>query len=728
MNSAMNIAMKNTMKNKMNNFRRLATFLFLIVLSTAFLSTLSTSLLQGQESKADPFVTPENLEDNVAFWKKIYTEVSLTEGLFHDREYPLIIYKKTTIGKLRGRKRRSFLKRHINGIKQTLWNISRKKPHQWNGEEKRVAELFKKHGGLKKLKSAKSRIRFQQGQKERYKAGLERSGAYMDYIRKVFKQYGIPERITFLPHVESSFDIRAYSHVGAAGMWQFMRRTARMFLKVGYRVDERWDPYKATVAAAKLLKRNYKHLKSWPLAITAYNHGLPSIMRAVRLTKSRDLGVIIKKYRNRRFRFASKNFYGCFLAASEIAAAPDKYFPDLTYHLPKKYNEMVLDYYMRPRVLARHLGISQDELAKLNPSLRRVVFKRQLSIPRGFRLRIPASVSPEAAKTKMAGIPKTQKKVRNPDNRYYSVRRGDNLYRISRRFRVSLDQIMEANNIHREDRIYVGQVLLIPGNGGASGGVSKKASKNVPVIALKSIPKNVPKNSSGKASKSSPGDDLKNGKQDKGAVAPSNTNTEGVGEKSGEKKTELSDDSNWLKLPFMAEAEKTPSPKIPKLSPEGTPGNNNGNGKFDATLYNVEVKRVPRRNQAWIRVAVDETLGHYADWLKVPTYRIRQLNRLGRRGIQLNRKLLVPMKRGAEEQFTAQRLEYHMSNEEDFFSRYEVVEVKERTVKGGENLWSICTGEDEIPVWLFLKYNRDLNIDKLSIGMLINIPVVKEKE
>ncbi|MCP5105103.1 MAG: lytic transglycosylase domain-containing protein, partial [bacterium] len=241
-------------------------FIFQLVIAI-----FSVILLVGQEAEPDPFTVPDILKDNVAFWKRIYTEVSLKDGLIHDRDFPLVVYKKITIGNLRGRRRRQLIRNHMNGIRHSLDIINKRPPTRWGEKEKRIAALFRRYGDMSRLKTARSRLRFQQGQRERFKLGIERSGAYLQYIRRVFKEYDIPQRIIYLPHVESSFNINAYSKVGAAGMWQFMRRTARLYMTVNYKIDERRDPFKSTVAAAKLLKSNYRAIKSWPLAITAYN-------------------------------------------------------------------------------------------------------------------------------------------------------------------------------------------------------------------------------------------------------------------------------------------------------------------------------------------------------------------------------------------------------------------------------------------------------------------------
>lgn len=429
---------------------------------TILLLTLLAFPLLGVEVEPNTFETPECLKDNVAFWKRIYAEVSLTEGFIHDSDYPLVIYQKVNVGNLSGRSRRQLIGKYMDDIKNSLTIIKEKPQSQWGAKEKEIFALFLEHGDITDLKDAPDRVRFQLGQKERFKEGVERSAAYMDYIRQVFTEYGVPHRIAYLPHVESSFNVKAYSKVGAAGMWQFMRRTGRLFMNVGYNVDERKDPFKSTVAAAKLLKSNYDELKSWPLAITAYNHGTESMKRASSLFDTTDLGVIIENYKNRRFRFASKNFYSCFLAASEIAANPEQYFSDLNYQPAIQYNEVTLDNYCKPAALANHLGISQDELAQLNPALLPTVFRHQMSIPRGFRLRIPVTMTPEAAAQKISSVPSTPNNTESKGYQYYSVCQGDTLYRIAQDFGVSMEMILAANDIERENRLSIGQVLRIP--------------------------------------------------------------------------------------------------------------------------------------------------------------------------------------------------------------------------------------------------------------------------
>ncbi|MEJ2221529.1 MAG: lytic transglycosylase domain-containing protein [Desulfobacterales bacterium] len=154
-------------------------------------------------------------------------------------------------------------------------------------------------------------LRCQIGQKDPFRQGIIRSGAYLTEMKQIFHDAGLPEDLVYLPHVESSFNPEAYSKFGAAGMWQFTRSTGKSFMTVSYAVDERRDPIISTRAAARLLKRNYKKLRNWPMAITAYNHGVTGMLRAKR--RKGDYETIFKEYRSRIFKFASRNFYSEFL-------------------------------------------------------------------------------------------------------------------------------------------------------------------------------------------------------------------------------------------------------------------------------------------------------------------------------------------------------------------------------------------------------------------------------
>jgi len=137
----------------------------------------------------------------------------------------------------------------------------------------------------------------------------------------------------------------------------------------------------------------------------------------------------------------------------------------------------------------------------------------------------------------------------------------------------------------------------------------------------------------------------------------------------------------------------------------------------------------PVGTSAEIIVSLDETIGHYADWLKIPTYRIRKLNDMGRTSdIKVGSKIIIPIdKKDALETFATLRLEYHMAIEEDFYSQYIVTESKPVKIKKGMTLWDLCNeGDNPLPQWLLKKYNKQIDFNRLTPGMTLWIPVIEE--
>lgn len=143
-----------------------------------------------------------------------------------------------------------------------------------------------------------------------------------------------------------------------------MPSTARLYLKMELEYDERFNPLRATEAAARLLTANYKSLATWLLAITAYNHGAAGMRRAVRTTGSRDLGRIVTRYRSRSFGFASRNFYAEFIAATRVYADRARHFPGTSPRPLLRYQEFVPDLYVAIDDLARGAGVAPPPCAR----------------------------------------------------------------------------------------------------------------------------------------------------------------------------------------------------------------------------------------------------------------------------------------------------------------------------------------------------------------------------
>ncbi len=238
-------------------------------------------LLGSLASAEEPFPQPAELQPDVDFWIAVFTEYSVDEGVLHDNRNLAIIYDRLDMPAELSRKQRqrrvAARRKEIQAALRVLANGKREK---LSDEQARILALWPPDVADDTLAAAAQRIRYQQGLRERFRDGLQRSGRWRAYVNEQFSALGLPTEIAALPHVESSYNPDARSHVGASGIWQFTRSTGRRFMRVDHVIDERNDPYAATRAAARLMAYNYSLTGNWPMAITAYNHGLAGVRRA----------------------------------------------------------------------------------------------------------------------------------------------------------------------------------------------------------------------------------------------------------------------------------------------------------------------------------------------------------------------------------------------------------------------------------------------------------------
>jgi peptidoglycan lytic transglycosylase D len=266
----------------------------------------------------------------VRFWVRIFTQVSTTEAVLHDRDDLTLVYDVTPLGAggaggavdaARASYDHVLLSLVVDGLNPS---IPRAAP-----SVRRVAAMFADHSlGLPAVAGAIGNIRAQQGLRETFAEGLVRAAIYLPAIRRIFREAGLPLELAYLPHVESSFNPNAVSRSGAAGLWQLTAATGGRLLRVGGGVDERFDPIRSTQAAARHLARAYGVLGSWPLAVMSYNHGVAGLVRA-RDTVGAGIDDIVRGYESPSFGFASRNFYAELLAAVHVAEHVAFYFPDL---------------------------------------------------------------------------------------------------------------------------------------------------------------------------------------------------------------------------------------------------------------------------------------------------------------------------------------------------------------------------------------------------------------
>jgi membrane-bound lytic murein transglycosylase D len=389
---------------------------------TLSLATLSLSLIGAISAHGSPreveekdhildimpklnFQVDDRLRKNEDFWISIYTKYGTDQGLIHDAKYVEIIYQVMDLQPGRaGEHQIKTTKRHWHDL---LMSLHRKQSHpeslpeSLNDEEKRVFQMFANVNEPSKFLNAahRKRLRFQLGQKDRFLEGLKMSGRYLPLMEEVFRKEGLPVELTRLPFVESSFNIRARSKVGASGIWQFMRSTGKLFLKINDTIDERNDPVRATEAAAKLLRGNFDSLRTWPLAVTAYNHGRKGMMRAVRRVGSEDLDDVVDDYHSRTFGFASGNFFTELLASIEVEKNAEKYFGKTVRDQPLRFYEVELSDYIDMRELVRFMKLDESSVRELNPALSEGALTGKHLLPVGYKLRLPLpdGITPDSA-------------------------------------------------------------------------------------------------------------------------------------------------------------------------------------------------------------------------------------------------------------------------------------------------------------------------------------------
>ena len=665
--------------------------------------------------------------------------------MVHDIRNLEIVYEVVYLGEnpLSRRARERKLEKTKKKYRNILRRIAKtKNKAQLKGDDKRVFALVKKD-----FYRASRNIRAQLGQKDRFREGIERSGLYMDEIKRILKEFNLPVELSLLPHVESSFQIGAYSSAGAAGIWQFTRGTGRLFMRVGYDVDERRDPILATYGAAKLLKKNFESVGSWPLAITAYNHGLQGMKRAKKRFGS-DIVKVIAKYKSRTFGFASKNFYAEFLAALHVIKNQNKYFPKLVIKKPIRKVSLVLPDYIHIRTAMNYFNMSREELAEANPSLRRPVLNGEKRIPKGFVFHAPLRKI-DNLMARYGQIPQKVKYGSQLRSKWYTVKRGDTLSGIALRFGTTVGSLKGFNNLGRRNRIYVGQVLQLPRRNSRRQPTFRLAkldsSKYSTTIVsyrvrrhdnLSKIAKRFDTNVSHltRINRFRNPDSLYPGQKIKvprreiigGQIKLASSNVKTRNFKLSVNRPQVSKSSNTAKKSTKIKTARAVSPGTLQVARNSTDRINKNRPAFKPVSFSLDGDSDSLIGT--ITVDFDETLSHYAEWSRQSIKALRRMNRIGKRGvIVVHDKIRVSFSKTRPGNFEEKRQEYHKAIQEDFFNNYEISKLAIRSVEKGETLWEICNEIYTIPLWLLSSYNAEKDINSLAVGEPIVIPVIIPK-
>ncbi|HEV8335541.1 MAG TPA: LysM peptidoglycan-binding domain-containing protein [Candidatus Polarisedimenticolia bacterium] len=305
---------------------------------------------------------------------------------------------------------------------------------------------------------------FQTRMRAPFEGGLRRSGLYLRMIKKIFQEEGVPTDLAYMAHQESAFKTSAYSRAKAKGLWQFIAPTARKYgLKRDEWVDERSDPEKATRAAAAYLKDLYALFGDWHLAMAAYNAGEGKIMRTMKRTGTDNFWSLAQH--RRALRTETKNYVPAILASMVIDKAPEEYGFFVEPEDELSYDWVTVDSPTDLKVVAECAGAPVETIRMLNPELRTMATPPYAA---GYSLRVPTGTSNDFI-AKYAAVPR-EDRLRWTQ---HTVRRGETVSIIARRYGVTVGSILTANSLRSGHRVKVGRSLIIPTSGYAPAQVSR---------------------------------------------------------------------------------------------------------------------------------------------------------------------------------------------------------------------------------------------------------------
>ena len=624
-------------------------------------------LFSAVSAADDRFPLPPELQPDVDFWVDVFTEYGSDEGVLHDNRHLGVVYLRVSMPEnISRRERQRRVDRHRKKIQAALRTLASGKRDNLTAEESRVLALWPADVSNATLQAAVSRVRYQQGLKERMRRGLERSGRWRSYINDEFTALGVPIEIAALPHVESSYNPNARSHVGASGIWQFTRSTGRRFMRVDHVVDERNDPFSATRAAGKLMAYNYSIAGNWPMAITAYNHGLGGVRRAMRQFGDTNYVDILRNYKGRTFGFASRNFYVAFLAAMEVDQNVEKYFPRLVYEKPTNYSVVKLESYVEVDGLTKALGISERRLADHNPALQSTVWQGSKHLPKGYELRLPASMTSKPLDAVIAGLPPDAVFAKQLPDLFHTVARGDTLSQIAETYDTRVSTLVSLNNLSSSHRIRAGQRLRLPAAGPA------------PVVVATATPDPAEREV---------------------------VEAESVASVTAERTTEV--------------AEMTPGAMVSEGA-ASLLGTIQTALLSDPSDYSVAA-------DGTIEVHPLETLGHFGEWLEIKTQRLRDLNGLAfRTPVSVGQRLRLDLGTVDAQLFEERRIAWHRAQQDSYFREHIISGVTEHTIKPGESIWILALRQYGVPIWLFRQYNPGVDLHRVRPGTTVQMPVLTD--
>ncbi len=663
--------------------------------------------LSGGVALAAPadFPEPPELQRDVGFWMRVYTEITTEQGFLHDEQNLGVVYGTIELpSKLSGAARQAVIDNardayvsQLRGLAgkwriaealatqratQVRYGLNAESPQQalatlgydpdllesnavagrgavgeltapapgrlpsnveLTATERRIYEMFGDEVSASRISDAADHVRFQLGQADRFRAGIERSGTWESYIERTFATKGLPRELAALPHVESSFNAAAYSKVGAAGLWQFMRSTGRLYMRIDDEVDERLDPFRATEAAAQFLSYNYRLLGSWPLALTAYNHGAAGMRRARDSMETSDIAVIARNYRGTTFGFASRNFYPSFLAVLRIDREPQRYFSGVQRAPEQASDAIELPAWVPVSAVESAAGIDRAVLRTLNLALRDAVWAGERHMPRGYQLHLPRPTGGEPWNLQrlLALLPADKLFAAQLRGRSHVARRGDTLAKIARRYGLRVADLSALNGLGVDANLRRGMVLRLPEIRPALWQNPDSVAAQTPIVARAESP-----------------------------------NTEA-----------------------------TPAGAAVSLEP------------LDSSRYRVD-------EDGSIRMLGAESPGQFAEWLQVRAQRLSELNPGLGATPQFGTRMRLDFVNVSREDFQQRRQQWHVAMQGAYFETRRITGSLNYTVRPGDTLWIVLQKFADVPSWLLERYNPNITLLQLRPGTQLVIPKI----
>lgn len=684
----------------------------------------------------DTFPCPPEIQRRVDFWVQVFRSWGTDQLIFHDRTYPARVYSVITSEHScsQSPSARS-VQSERDRIEKMLRTVAKKLTWEnpgWTEEEQVYLKLFSEKDTDEIVRAA-NQVRCQQGNRDRFEKALQRYGRYKSYILQTLREHGLSEDILYLPFVESAYNPEAYSRAGAAGLWQIMPATARKLgLQLDATMDERFDPRRATWAAAKYLRHSTDRLSEIarnldssiqpaqvnPFVITSYNYGVTGMARAI-TSVGTDYIEVLDKYRSRSFRTAVRNFYASFLAARYVARNAEKYFGPIQADGEQAVALVVLKKPTSVDRIVNVFGVHRDTVERLNPALTRYVWKGWRLIPEGYTLNLPSrSGGWDKQIAKLESLPAEQPQL---SGRQYVVQRGDTACQIAKAFAVKCRDLIQLNGLGRRALIRVGQKLDVPGQpkptasqrvAAAEDGYYAVRRGDTACEIARSFKVNCRDlmriNGLGRQAIIHIGEKLRiPGLEKTKQVASSDDTTEGPSGKADKVAKAGQDDT------ASGKTETAGTGPVPDLMEE--------------ISVAVRVEEQDGRTRYTTKVLPEETLGHYADWLALGgTTKLRDLNGIAhgeelRSGGRVELPIADDSRRLA---FEASRFEFHQTLVDEFNQHYEVTGIKDYTVKLGDTLWKIARRHD-VPYWFLNRTNQ--NVNNPVVGQNVRVPVLQAR-